>query len=163
MAEVTAEVLVRKVSGTSFAPGSEWESRGEVTLVRNSVKWRNVMAEAREDGYTWLTLDTESHRYHGKCRGCKRTVTALLRERVDLGYDSRRRCDVVKRNAVDLADLSGDATLVECPGCGKGVRVARMKGVYNPDHLCDARCTNAKGSNCECSCGGANHGAAWGV
>ncbi len=25
-------------------------------------------------------------------------------------------------------------------------------------HKCDARCTNAKGHNCECSCGGANHG-----
>lgn len=25
-------------------------------------------------------------------------------------------------------------------------------------HKCDARCMNAKGHNCECSCGGANHG-----
>lgn len=25
-------------------------------------------------------------------------------------------------------------------------------------HVCDARCMNAKGHNCECSCGGANHG-----
>jgi hypothetical protein len=30
----------------------------------------------------------------------------------------------------------------------------------NPSlHKCDARCTNAKGHNCECSCGGKNHGA----
>ncbi len=30
----------------------------------------------------------------------------------------------------------------------------------NPsNHKCDARCMNAKGSNCECSCGGDNHGA----
>lgn len=29
----------------------------------------------------------------------------------------------------------------------------------NPSlHKCDARCMNAKGHNCECSCGGANHG-----
>ena len=26
-------------------------------------------------------------------------------------------------------------------------------------HKCDARCLNAKGHNCECSCGGVNHGA----
>jgi len=26
-------------------------------------------------------------------------------------------------------------------------------------HKCDARCMNAKGTSCECSCGGANHGA----
>lgn len=25
-------------------------------------------------------------------------------------------------------------------------------------HKCDARCTSAKGNNCECSCGGVNHG-----
>jgi len=25
-------------------------------------------------------------------------------------------------------------------------------------HRCDARCMNARGHNCECSCGGANHG-----
>lgn len=25
-------------------------------------------------------------------------------------------------------------------------------------HKCDARCMNARGHNCECSCGGANHG-----
>lgn len=29
----------------------------------------------------------------------------------------------------------------------------------NPSlHKCDARCTNAKGHVCECSCGGKNHG-----
>jgi hypothetical protein len=30
----------------------------------------------------------------------------------------------------------------------------------NPsNHKCDARCQHAKGHNCECSCGGKNHGA----
>lgn len=30
----------------------------------------------------------------------------------------------------------------------------------NPsNHKCDARCRNAKGHNCECSCGGKFHGA----
>lgn len=29
----------------------------------------------------------------------------------------------------------------------------------NPSlHKCDGRCLHAKGRNCECSCGGANHG-----
>jgi hypothetical protein len=26
-------------------------------------------------------------------------------------------------------------------------------------HFCDARCMSARGPNCECSCGGKNHGA----
>lgn len=31
----------------------------------------------------------------------------------------------------------------------------------NPsNHKCDARCLNATGHNCECSCGGKNHGKA---
>lgn len=34
-----------------------------------------------------------------------------------------------------------------------------VKGTYSPDHKCDSRCLNAKGNNCTCSCGGANHGA----
>ncbi len=30
----------------------------------------------------------------------------------------------------------------------------------NPSkHKCDGRCLNAKGGNCECECGGKNHGA----
>lgn len=33
---------------------------------------------------------------------------------------------------------------------------------FNPEgsnHKCDGRCFNAKGGDCECSCGGKNHGA----
>ena len=36
-----------------------------------------------------------------------------------------------------------------------------VKGTVNLDKTCDGRCTNATGPNCECPCGGANHGAAW--
>jgi hypothetical protein len=52
---------------------------------------------------------------------------------------------------------------VNCPACGKRPRLVKVKGVYNPDHPCDARCTSAKGSECSCSCGGANHGKDHGV
>lgn len=34
--------------------------------------------------------------------------------------------------------------------------------VHGSKHVCDGRCLNAKGGNCECACGGKNHGAgAW--
>jgi hypothetical protein len=39
---------------------------------------------------------------------------------------------------------------------------ATRKVFYKIDgskHKCDARCLNAKGHNCECACGGSNHGA----
>lgn len=45
--------------------------------------------------------------------------------------------------------------------CTSGHRVfgmKRVKGTYSESHKCDARCLNAKGHDCTCSCGGANHG-----
>ena len=33
-----------------------------------------------------------------------------------------------------------------------------VKGTYSESHQCDSRCLNAKGWDCTCSCGGANHG-----
>ena len=36
-------------------------------------------------------------------------------------------------------------------------------GTVNEDHVCDSRCTGARGTNCDCSCGGANHGKAFSI
>lgn len=36
-----------------------------------------------------------------------------------------------------------------------------INGVVSDKHVCDARCINAIGPNCECSCGGKNHGAGY--
>lgn len=36
-----------------------------------------------------------------------------------------------------------------------------VKGVVNVNRSCDGRCMAATGGDCECSCGGANHGASW--
>lgn len=48
----------------------------------------------------------------------------------------------------------------ECPGCGQTVAGAPVKGRFNEEIKCNARCTGATGHQCECSCGGKNHGAA---
>lgn len=37
------------------------------------------------------------------------------------------------------------------------VEINQIRGTVT-DQPCDARCTSAKGHNCECSCGGKNHG-----
>lgn len=42
---------------------------------------------------------------------------------------------------------------------GTTVEVNQIRGVRT-DTPCDDRCTSAKGHQCECSCGGKNHGAA---
>lgn len=42
--------------------------------------------------------------------------------------------------------------------CGRAYpMISRIKAITT-DHKCDSRCTSAKGHNCECSCGGKNHG-----
>ncbi len=49
-----------------------------------------------------------------------------------------------------------------CPNCGQAHPTERL--IYfaaSPSlHKCGARCTGARGHNCECSCNGANHGVA---
>lgn len=52
---------------------------------------------------------------------------------------------------------------VNCPECSKRAMLKKVEGEFNPDHKCDVRCTSAKGHTCRCACGGANHGADWGI
>lgn len=47
--------------------------------------------------------------------------------------------------------------------CKPGMSYSRFKATFvqatlNEKHVCDARCMNAKGSDCTCSCNGENHG-----
>jgi hypothetical protein len=45
--------------------------------------------------------------------------------------------------------------------CGRTTRtIARIKASHHAGVRCDARCRNATGPDCECSCAGANHGIA---
>jgi hypothetical protein len=37
-------------------------------------------------------------------------------------------------------------------------KISQVRGTFKAEVKCDGRCTHAKGSNCECSCGGKNHG-----
>ena len=44
-----------------------------------------------------------------------------------------------------------------CPRCSKQVLLESVAGVKS-EKKCGARCLNATGPSCDCSCGGANHG-----
>jgi hypothetical protein len=37
-------------------------------------------------------------------------------------------------------------------------KVSQVRGTYSADVRCNGRCTNAKGGDCQCECGGKNHG-----
>lgn len=57
-----------------------------------------------------------------------------------------------------------DAKYSHCPKCkANGItsyrKVVQVKG-HKSEHQCDAKCMNATGPDCDCSCGGANHGGA---
>lgn len=70
-----------------------------------------------------------------------------------------------QRLAVTTTTDQSSEKWVTCPaeGCGKRARLRKVEGQYNPDRKCDSRCTGAKGHECSCACGGANHGADWGI
>lgn len=54
--------------------------------------------------------------------------------------------------------VGNNGVFARCPDRHKFFPLKQIKGTYSKDHKCDARCMNAKGHECTCSCGGANHG-----
>lgn len=68
-----------------------------------------------------------------------------------------------------LSDRGFEAGMLTLEACGKcgatrlpsgrnAVLGRQMTIRLKPDHKCGAACLNAKGSDCECSCGGLHHG-----
>ena len=55
----------------------------------------------------------------------------------------------------------GDIEMGVCPSCHKMMDYGVLNAHVVPEHKCDARCMASRGPSCECSCGGANHGASW--
>lgn len=48
-----------------------------------------------------------------------------------------------------------------CDQCGRFMPFGWLQGFKSETVKCDARCTNARGFMCECSCAGENHGKGW--
>jgi hypothetical protein len=55
----------------------------------------------------------------------------------------------------------GDTKMGICSSCGKMMTPGILKGYLKPEHVCNGICMSSRGPNCECSCGGANHGKSW--
>lgn len=47
---------------------------------------------------------------------------------------------------------------VHCREHKQELRWRMIKATISESHICNAKCTGATGPNCECSCGGKNHG-----
>lgn len=91
------------------------------------------------------------------------TVTSVLVE--DTGRTSP--APAYQRVWVDAAGKEYFADygrlIVPCRECGIARYAIPVRGKLNTSKKCDARCTRATGHNCECQCGGKNHGAAHSV
>jgi hypothetical protein len=60
-------------------------------------------------------------------------------------------------------EYGGDTAVGLCPQCHRKMQYGKLSGHVDLAHKCDARCSSARGHNCECSCGGVNHGADWAI
>src|SRR5271166_3477779 len=94
----------------------------------------------------------------GKCKACKKGFARMARQITEI-TTTYGICGMNTRRNVKFygsADLSFHGRSNEVC-CGKVVQLTRVQGITVPEVPCDARCTGAKGHNCQCSCGGKNH------
>lgn len=108
-----------------------------------------------------MRVSRYSFTFIGKCKACQRGQRSIAT--LDAEQDPRRRAD-----RWTLADGRIGASTMGCVGaiwidcaCGKRVRLVMLSGKMNPQKTCNGRCLAATSGACECSCGGANHGASY--
>lgn len=103
----------------------------------------------------------------GRCRKCKkrhRIHAPVLEVKIrHLGYGRTER---VYWRTVNGSRVEGyDRIFTACQACGVrpdgghvSIEMKLLRGRFSEKHQCAAKCMNAHGHVCECSCGGANHG-----
>jgi hypothetical protein len=102
----------------------------------------------------------EEVRQNAVCSGCGTRYTRLVLEPIRYSTNKGK----TRRLVCGLPTLNGVRVYctVACssPGCDRYLTFDTVRGTLNPTVPCDARCTNAKGCSCDCSCRGKNHGKA---
>ena len=96
--------------------------------------------------------------YIGKCKakGCRHALRTNYSDIQDLTTEQYKAGDFDRARGFMIYGVQPFGI---CPEHGAFV-LKFMKGHLAPDHECDARCTGATGPNCDCACGGENHGMA---
>lgn len=111
------------------------------------------------DAYTSIMSSATRYITKAKCKDCGIHTSAL-----SVGQDARRRKDDPKREAPGPGVYTHARTgsfVIDCRGCGRAKVVRAVAGKISERHVCGARCMASTGPNCECSCGGQNHGASF--
>jgi ribosomal protein S18 acetylase RimI-like enzyme len=130
-----------------FAISRRWFYKDTVTGERLTMEWPEVYyAEARRGEIPDITDKRWSEGKTAKWQG-------FLMPKPDAGPNKYVR-------VWGAGDNTGNPPRMVNPKTGNPLKeIGRLKGVYKDTIPCDARCYYAKGANCECSCGGQNHGA----
>lgn len=71
------------------------------------------------------------------------------------------RCDPCVLPVARELEWQGNFQRVRCPECAQPVQLVRVSAVVAEQIPCDPSCMMATRSECECSCGGENHGCSW--
>lgn len=100
-------------------------------------------------------------RYNGKCKRCGSKASILLAQlqpSKTLGMDI-----AIDEQGNEFPFVDYRVKIVhECSaGQTRYIALAPVRGVYNPGKECNAKCMAAIGHDCECRCGGKNHGSSF--
>lgn len=111
----------------------------------------SATATSRTLDYQARTITT---RLAGRCQACRARYSFALVQDFNLAtVTAPAREHRIQQGPGAVAWLT-----VRCD-CGKAARLMPVLGKHNAAKVCDGRCMGAVGPSCECSCGGANHGA----
>lgn len=98
-------------------------------------------------------------RYIAKCKACN-TVTSAL----SVGQDCNRAKSDHRREGTEPSVYMHPTTgshVLDCRMCGKARSAKMVRGKLSVKHICNAKCMSSTGFQCDCSCGGKNHGASF--
>jgi hypothetical protein len=99
------------------------------------------------------TQQAKNFQFIGRCntKGCKAVFHREVQGELRTGHDYYLK--PFKFSKPIWPNLE-----IYCVTHKRRISWSMVKGTVAPEHKCDIRCTSARGNNCECSCGGKNHG-----
>lgn len=111
---------------------------------------------------TQTTATPKAHTGRCPVKGCRYARQVLVARSGVERTRSGRTIPVVTRSDFARATIIDPSAAVvqyvSCPEHGRRLDWTAINGRYAQDAKCDARCTGAIGHECECECGGTNHG-----
>ena len=108
---------------------------------------------------------TDSVRYNGKCKKCgtKKSFLAIGRYETERenSYGGNYSTMYQNKEGQELEFDNGSLLSPHsCPSSNHNyIRLGPVFGTYSEEKECNGRCMAATGHQCECQCGGKNHGA----